>query len=306
MKKINSNHLIIITAAALMQWHSIQFWINQVGLSGIGWSIMLETVVIWYWWNNRTILALIASLLLVAGPMVEITKPAIDEIKSQQRYQTLNTMDEADILRLEKSLKTYEKNSELRIGWSSRIDRTQNRINENFDRIRDRSEQKSDFDLILSTAIAVAQALALLVIMTAQALAISEQRKKFRIAKKSQNEYDLFLFNSKKEAKKFSDERINPVLNRKIKPLDQRFASSKITAEQVDKIPMHLHKVLVNKGITQGKWCEQHQINQKHLSLTKSHSRLITENKETAPVAQILKIIATLNTEMKQIEKEPS
>lgn len=299
MTKINSNHLIIIAAAILMQWHSIQFWVNQVGLAGVGWSLMLESVVIWYWWKNRVMLALIASMLLLFGPIYEITKPSLENIKHQDQVKRLNQMDFDEITRLEYSLKTYEKNSEKRIGWSGRIDRIQKLINKNSNRIRARDSENSKFELLIASGIALAQMLALLIIMTAQALAISDHRKKTNKEIISNMKSKCKLENSKNfdnefrsEIKKTKKTRSRNVLK---KPLLHAASDEEITGiEAIKKIPIVLKITLGNQGITQAQWCEKNSVSTKNLSLSKNHLHRISQNKEVAPATEIRRICEKL------------
>ncbi len=299
MTKISSNYLIIITAAALMQWHSIQFWTNQVGPSGIGWSLMLESVVIWYWWNSRIILALIASILLLFGPIYEITKPALENIRHQDQVERQNQMDLAEITRLENSLKTYEKNSENRIGWSGRIDRIQKLINENSDRIRVRTTQNSKFDLSIAIGIALAQMLALLIIMTAQALAISDHRKKISNERVSIRNSKSRLRRPKDFDNQFrpENERNSSIRNRNFerKPLLQAVSGGEtIEIATIKKIPAVLKTTLKKQDITQAQWCEKHNISAKNLSLAKNHLQKVAQNKEVAPVEELKRICKKL------------
>jgi len=299
MTKKSSNYLIIIAAAALMQWHSVQFWINHVGFSGIGWSLMLEAVVIWYWWNSRIVLALIASTLLLFGPIYEITKPALENIRLQDQIKTLNKIDSVEINRLERSLETYEKNSEKRIGWSGRIDRIQNLINENSDRIRSRTSKNSSFDLSISTGIALAQMLALLIIMTAQALAISDQRGRLydeKISKvKSKSKSDKSKYPTSKFRQDIEISRENRNRNSNRKPIFQAASEVEIIEiEKIKQIPSALKKELIKQGVTQAQWCGKNNVTPKNLSFAKTHIERMHHKKELTPPAELLRICQKL------------
>ena len=287
MDKRRINYFIVLTAACLMQWHSIQFWVNQIGYSGVGWSLMLEVVVIWFWWSNRTALALIASLLLVMGPIHEITEPALTNIKHQEQANNLNNIDSAEIIRLENSLKTYEKNSESRIGWSGRIDRIQKQINEINGQIKERISNNSNFDFIESSSIALAQALALLIIMTAQALAISEIRKKSKLILSDNFEKEIpnnIEIAPKKENRNSSEK---PLLKIVKKPEENG-------SELIDLIPLALKKVMLKEKINQAQWCKKNDVSAKNLSLAKTHLTRLSENKEVAPASELKRICEKL------------
>lgn len=287
MDKKSINYFIIIAAAGLMQWHSVQFWVNQVGYSGIGWSLMLEAVVVWYWWSNKPILALIASLLLLMGPMHEITEPALTNIKHQEQAENLNNIDLIEIIRLENSLKTYERNSESRIGWSGRIDRIQKQINEINSHIKERIYNNSNFDFIESLSIALTQALALLIIMTAQALAISELRKKSKLIVSDNFEKEILNnveITPKKENRNSSEK---PLLKIVENPKENE-------SELIALIPLALKKVMLRDEINQAQWCKKNNVSAKNLSLAKTHLTRLSENKEVAPASELKRICEKL------------
>lgn len=261
----------------MMQYHSIHFWIEQVGYSGVGWSLMLEFVVIWYWFNEKAFLAIIASLLLLIGPIYKITEPAVSSIKQNEQIRILNQLDSKEVIRLESSLKTYEQNSQSRIGWSGRIDRIQTQIDINNDRIRERISNNSTLDFSISLAIALAQILALMVIMTAQALAISKSRKK---SKKNVSEIEITEIlhrNSTEESSKSK-------------------ACSPETTEtlMINNISESLAFILKKEGVTQVQWCERNNISPKNLSLAKNHQQRTSEKKEVAPAAELERICRKL------------
>lgn len=273
-----SNYFIIITAALMMQYHSIHFWIGQVGYSGIGWSLMLEFVVIWYWFNQKTLLAIVASLLLLMGPIYKITEPAVANIKLDEQIQILNQLDLKEVVRLENSLKTYEQNSQTRIGWSGRIDRIQEQIDINNDRIRKRMSNNSSLDFSISLAIAIAQILALMIIMTAQALAISKSRPK---SKQSVSNVEIPEIQNRKNDDEGCIRRL--------------WGPEMSETPPIDKISQNLDIILKMEGITQVQWCERNGISPKNLSLAKTHYQRISEKKEVAPAAELEKICRKLN-----------
>jgi hypothetical protein len=275
-----------------MQLHSIQFWMDHVGVAGAGWSLMLESVVIWFWWNNRTSLALIASLLLVFGPIYEITKPAIAELEQQQQLAALNQVDRNEIERLEASLATYNGNSEKRSGWLPKINEIQLRIDDAQDRIRNRNTEQSKFDEAISTAIAIAQCLALLIIMTAQAMAISKQRK---ITESRMNSEFQLISKPETTAIEIRNSTRNDPRKTKIKhPKIETTAASKLIIA-VEKIPAELSKNIDAQGINQVDWCKLNGVSPKHLSLAKSHNKRLQAGKETAPLHILKQICTALN-----------
>ena len=139
MKVLLSNYLpkvpaaiLLIAAATLMQIHSIEFWQSQAGeYSGILWSLLLEGAALWLWSSNngwKSALGLVASLLVLAGPLYQVSEPAIKQWQSSNTLPELQIKQEAvllaEIASLKSSLAQYNDNSANRVGWSGRIDKT--------------------------------------------------------------------------------------------------------------------------------------------------------------------------------------
>jgi hypothetical protein len=61
--------VMLILTTSIIQWHSIQFWVEVAESIGFFWNIAIEAAAIWLWWHKKTVLAFIASSLLMAGPL---------------------------------------------------------------------------------------------------------------------------------------------------------------------------------------------------------------------------------------------
>lgn len=281
-----SNLLLIIAAASMMQYHSIEFWIDQVGLPGVGWSLMLEATLIWFWWNKHSILAVFTSIILIAGPQYQLTQKAVDVIENQERITLQNNVDQIEKVRLQESLKTYERNSENRAGWLPKINRIQEQIDAISKRTRIRNQQISDFDSARSIAIAAAQSLTLVMIMIAQALAISKQKK------------ISITIEKPKERTRPHKSRPSKNTEFEITKHDMGMDLSEINNTYLNRlipqIPMALIENLAKYELNQSKWCEKHNISPKNLSLAKSHAANVKLKKETAPINVLMQIIKIL------------
>lgn len=312
MIKINSQLVIITTSAILMQIHSIGFWMDQVGPMGIAWSLTLEMMMIWFWWRGIWPMALIASVLLIAGPMHQVTQPSIKSMSAHWQAEKSNLADRAEIAELRASIATYERNSEKRPGWLPKINRVQKRINAAVDRISERERKNPEFRIFgisIKEAIAAAQALTLIIIMTGQAIAISDQRK---IAAKNRKT----LENNDIDAAKASEfpppsmshqphhgEKIEATKNASAideKPdagpgLTGLSEKQKNALQLISQIPAAINRVTTTQCITQGEWCRANDINQKHLSLAKNHARNLSQGKELAPGDAIRRILHCLD-----------
>lgn len=297
-----SNYLVILLSAALMQWHSIQFWMTHAGASGIGWSLLLEIVVIWFWWNEKRVLALITSFLLCIGPIYEITSPAIASIELQKKIAVLNINDAEDIKQLEKSLDTYNLNSENRAGWLPKINEIQEQIDTTKTRIRNRNNQKSKFNEWISKVIAIMQCLSLFMIMTAQALAISKQRNGVSV---SDSAAFPVISKSKTRAIEKRNNRNSNVSNTQ-NPVEFIAKPTSIETQEllskIKKIPKALKAKLEDSQISASYWCKQNNISPKNLSLAKNHTERLANGQETAPVNKLKQICLLLEIEINSTE----
>lgn len=163
---------IISISAVLMQWHSIAFWNQYAGASGVGFSLALEVVALWLWWQRRSWLALTASILLIGGPLFQLSSPIFDTMSSAQASERMTIIYQAEIAQLSESLQRYDNNSASRLGWASRIDRAQAALDAARNKLRVLAAQERP-DAIRLHLVVIMQALALIVIMRAQILAVA-------------------------------------------------------------------------------------------------------------------------------------
>lgn len=168
--------LVIVGSAILMQWHSIGFWIDQTGLIGLAWSLAIEGVALWFWWQRKTLLAVTASLLLIAGPLHELSSPLLEELQNGDHRQQLIEINQTEINQLTASIEQYQNNSAARIGWSGRIDRTQKALDNARKQIKALMSQDTGSLAWRSQAIIAVQVLVLFVVMTGQIQAVISLR----------------------------------------------------------------------------------------------------------------------------------
>lgn len=126
---------VLIGSILLLQIHAIEFWTDQVGPSGWAWSILLEMVALWLWYQKaitKRAFALLASILTLLGPLYSVAEPLLYDVVSaeysddakQSRIASLN----AEQARLEASIATFRANSEERTGWLRPIEKAENRL----------------------------------------------------------------------------------------------------------------------------------------------------------------------------------
>ena len=124
--------VVLAGAIGLLQAHGIAFWSGKLGYYGIAWSLLLEAIALWLWsrtaLGNR-LLALLASVLLLLGPLYQVGTPILEGLASAEHSDRARAkeipMVEAEIRGIERQLATFTTNSEKRSGWLPAIEATQ-------------------------------------------------------------------------------------------------------------------------------------------------------------------------------------
>jgi len=128
--------VLIAGGTGIIQWHSIAFWSSNVDASiGWAWSLMIEAAGLWLWYRpgiGSRMLGLLASLLLLAGPLYQISTPALDEVAKTQA-STITHEQQMSMLRTQiaqdaQLMLTYAHNSKKRTGWLPSIQEVQQRL----------------------------------------------------------------------------------------------------------------------------------------------------------------------------------
>ncbi|WP_428242993.1 hypothetical protein [Gynuella sp.] len=121
--------MLLIGAITIMQSHAIEFWSQYTGKLGVVWSLMLEGAALWLWAQrsiSRNLMALVASALVLTGPLYQVSAPAIAQWQQSTAQPELLHKREQQLqdqrATLTANLATYNANSESRIGWAGRID----------------------------------------------------------------------------------------------------------------------------------------------------------------------------------------
>ena len=127
--------MLLLMAVAILQWHAIAFWQTHTGSLGLMWSVGIEGAAVWLWWQPQRLvraIGLIASVLSLAGPLHHVGTPVI-VVMEQAQLTSAARIDRINVLRGTlaaemASLRKYQDLADKRLGWSGRIDRTQERI----------------------------------------------------------------------------------------------------------------------------------------------------------------------------------
>ena len=145
--------LVLLLAVAFLQGYSLVFWGDLLGKSGWGVSVGIEVIHLWAWYRAAVtvryaragwmVLAVVATTLLLAGALHEVTRPLFHtaariEVAAQER-ETLEA--EAGVLR--SNLVAYRDMaaSQGRRGWQVDIRRDTARLQAITERLRSLTAQ---------------------------------------------------------------------------------------------------------------------------------------------------------------------
>lgn len=180
--------LLLTGCIAILQIHSIQFWTGHVDpATGWAWSLILEGAALWLWASpgkGRRAIGAVATLLLLSGPLYQVSEPLVQEWQSTARGAEATAARtaqlETEIESLEAALAQYLANSGRRIGWARRIDATQERLDAARAELAGLTAGRSDAPAHThwqASAIILLQALAICLLQFVGVLAINDLRR---------------------------------------------------------------------------------------------------------------------------------
>lgn len=172
--------LIALSVSAMLLWHNMAFWTDMVGNTGIAWALVMEAVALFLWYRGNRLMALLASLIVITGPLYLLSQPVLSERIEKGVDAALIVESRAEIASLEASLAQYQSNSSRRPGWADRIDGTRQRLDAARAELRGLLQQgrgkRQAFQQVIVVGLQVA---AVILMMVAQILAVADVRKRF-------------------------------------------------------------------------------------------------------------------------------
>ena len=175
--------VMVVGSIFLMQWHSIEFWTDKVGESGLYLSIGLEAAMLWFWYDSRNrfieFCKYLAAFLLIAGPWYQITAPTFQNLNSMTVMQADIEMAQDAIKQLSTSLDRDEKIRDKRFGWKDTLKETRADLKEARAHLSTLRAKKVKHDTPWrSRAVAGMQAAILFLMLTAQLTAVTYLRSR--------------------------------------------------------------------------------------------------------------------------------
>jgi len=192
--------LIILMATSIIQWHGMMFWTEHAGASGWGWSIVLEAAALWLWWQPKwhiRALGLIGTIIVLCGPMYQISAPAISALKNGQANKVEIAALQQNLTLQKNQLTKFLENSTKRTGWLPSIQSTQTAIQTTQDKINTLTRSKDGKPFWEVMALVAIEMMALIVITFAQITSVKwlSEKQHAAHAKREGSEPDVLTVN---------------------------------------------------------------------------------------------------------------
>lgn len=267
------NGFMLLLSISLIQWHSIQFWMDATGVVGPLWSIAIEAAALWLWWQQRILLACLASLILTIGPLTYLALPTYEVLQLEQQTQINLAQRKAliqdSIDQLTSALESYQQTSESRLGWAARIDETQIALQQERQRFENLiiETQNQNRNVLPYLTVSI-ETLAISILMLTQILAIHALR-------------NVSISNQTIETvgTRLSEDAVPngvsvSITSKQIETTDEEFETN------VTDVSKQLAELLKVETISQAEWARRNGVSKKSVSMLLNHSKRRADGKE--------------------------
>lgn len=277
--------LVLIGAITLLQIHGIEFWTGRVGAIGILWSLLLEGVALWLWYQpsaSRRTLGLVASLILLAGPLHQVAVPVLQEMENSKHADSAR-LAQISIVRekisgLEKSMETFLKNSEARTGWLKTIQESERRQTEAREELAgllvvpaQAALGWSQLGIVLMQggALVLFQLTAVLIIVSLSSVSRNSGPRKQQYPGGTPVETESETLEIKQETSDIPD---------------------------VAQLSERLEKYLAQQKLAAREFAAMHNLNPRDISFVRNHQRRVAEGKQVAPPGAVRRLAEILES----------
>lgn len=276
---------VFILATGLTQWHGFHFWTDLTGnnITGALWSVSIEAAALWLWVRGGLMpVAIVASTLLLAGPLIHIVSPALLQAKhnslaEQQRQINIKLIDE-EITIFKNSLATFLTITEGgRKGWYDQINTDKEHLVELHQQRRTLIKNTTAASQTKAYLNATMQAGALFVVWLVSVMAM---RNALPVALPTGN----YPTSNKEVPQK--KEPVTPVKQQTL------FAETQTITQQIDAV---LTEYLNQQNISAAQWAKDNGLQAKDVTNVRNHDRLLREGTPRASNAKITRIAELLN-----------
>lgn len=267
------NGFMLLLSISLIQWHSIQFWMDATGVVGPLWSIAIEAAALWLWWQQRILLACFASLILTIGPLTYLTLPTYEALQLEQHTQINLAQRKAliqnSIDQLTSALESYQQTSESRLGWAARIDETQTTLQQERQRFEDLiiETQNQNRNVLPYLTVSI-ETLAISILMLTQILAIHALRNV------SISNHTIETVSTSLPEEAVPNGVSVSITSKQIETTDEEFETT------VTDVSKQLAELLKVETISQAEWARRNGVSKKSVSILLNHSKRRAEGKE--------------------------
>ncbi len=128
--------LTLLGCVVTLQYHSVLWWMEQVGWSGVAISVVLEVVAVWFWFRPGwgRVFGAAASVIVLAGPLHHTAAPLFQarDAAAAERAAVAAKLDSLreEIRTQRRTLAGYRERSEERLGWRDVQERASSRLAE--------------------------------------------------------------------------------------------------------------------------------------------------------------------------------
>lgn len=276
---------VLIGAITLLQIHGIEFWTGRVGAIGILWSLLLEGVALWLWYQpsaSRRTLGLVASLMLLAGPLHQVAVPVLQEMENSKHADSARmaqiSIVREEISNLERTMETFRRNSEVRTGWLNAIQENEKRLSDARQTMRSlqAAPVQSALDwsqhsvvLMQGAALVLFQVTAVLIITSLSSVSKNSSERKQQSPVCTPVETESETLETKQETSS------NPDVAQLSERLEEHLARRKLTAKE---------------------FSTRHKLNPRDVSLLRNHSRRAAAGKQIAPPGAVRRVAEILES----------
>ncbi len=267
------NGFMLLLSISLIQWHSIQFWMDATGVVGPLWSIAIEAAALWLWWQQRILLACLASLILTIGPLTYLALPTYEALQLEQQTQINLAQRKAliqdSIDQLTSALESYQQTSESRLGWAARIDETQTALQQERQRFENLiiETQNQNRNVLPYLTVSI-ETLAISILMLTQIMAIHALRNV------SISKHTIETVSTSLPGEPVPTEECVSTLSKRIETTDEEFEMI------VTVVSNQLSELLTVETISQAEWARRNGVSKKSVSMLLNHSKRKAEGKE--------------------------
>ncbi len=272
--------LVLAGAVLLLQGHAMAFWAHWLGWPGLGWSLLLEAVALWLWWQpRRRALGFVASVLLIIGPLYHVSAPVLAGGRTSEANAEVLATLRAEVTQREQALAIFLQNSTARPGWLAAIQEAQDGLDAARAALRHAATESAQAATPWQRLAVMTMQLVALVLFQAVAVMATTT-----------------LADSHAPPAKQSREARGSGPTEPIPTAVPASPSASLAARTIAR----LDEVLRETGLSQNAWGKLHGFSSKQMSQVRNHDRVVAAGVRGAPSKLIERMAQALGLPLKE------